>query len=295
MVTVDARGRIVVGTDWSGSAQVAVDWAAGTAAERGGKLLIVWAVPELSGGRVSSSSVLTDDVLSSVRAEVGRRLAEERDRVGQRFPDLDVAAELVAGGPAEVLVEASKGADLVVVGARGWHSSLTAQVLGGVSDAVATHAHGLVAVVPETTRAGQTGPVVVGVVDVPEAVAAVRVAIAEAVARRVPLVALTAWDLGFVDVDVSELEADLALMLDTMMKPLVAGVAGLTVEKRVVLGRPADALLDASKRASMVVVGSRGHEGFLGLRLGSTSRAVLRASRCPVLVARLDQSQGLKA
>lgn len=287
MDTVDVRGRIVVGTDGSGSAQVAVDWAAGRAVQRGRSLLIVWAVPEMSpGGQLTTRGVLSPDVLSSARAEAGRRLENERERVLQRFPGLDVAAELVAGRPAEVLVQASKRAELVVVGARGRHSSLTAQVLGGVSDAVATHAHGLVAVVPETTHAGQTGPVVVGVVDVPEAVAAVRVAIAEAVARNVPLVALNAWDLGFVDINIGRLKADLTRMLDDILSPLLVGPPGLTVEKRVVLGRPADALLDASDGAVMVVVGSRGQEGFLGLRLGSTSRAVLRTSRCPVLVAR---------
>ena len=57
---------------------------------------------------------------------------------------------------------------------------------------------------------------------------------------------------------------------------------GLTAA--VVQGFPAKVLLDQSRGASMVLVGSRGLGGFMGLLLGSVSRAVAEHAQCPVMV-----------
>lgn len=57
------------------------------------------------------------------------------------------------------------------------------------------------------------------------------------------------------------------------------------VERRIRQGNAAQVLIDESKRASMVVVGSRGHGGFAGLLLGSVSSTVAERAQCPVLVS----------
>lgn len=49
-------------------------------------------------------------------------------------------------------------------------------------------------------------------------------------------------------------------------------------------GHPTFVLLDASKEAQMMVVGSRGLGGFTGLLLGSVSSACAEHAKCPVLV-----------
>ena len=54
-------------------------------------------------------------------------------------------------------------------------------------------------------------------------------------------------------------------------------------------GTASQVLLDAAKGAVLVVVGSRGHGGFVGMLLGSVSAALAEHSPCPVLVVHGDE------
>jgi nucleotide-binding universal stress UspA family protein len=48
--------------------------------------------------------------------------------------------------------------------------------------------------------------------------------------------------------------------------------------------RPAAALLEEARNADLLVVGSRGRGGFVGLLLGSVSQQVIQHAPCPVVV-----------
>ncbi|HVW34266.1 MAG TPA: universal stress protein [Acidimicrobiia bacterium] len=60
--------------------------------------------------------------------------------------------------------------------------------------------------------------------------------------------------------------------------------AGVEIERRVVAGSPAQALVHESKDAALLVVGSRGRSGVTGVLLGSVSRQVAQHASCPVVI-----------
>jgi nucleotide-binding universal stress UspA family protein len=58
----------------------------------------------------------------------------------------------------------------------------------------------------------------------------------------------------------------------------------VAVTVRAVSGIPAQELIEASRDADVLVVGSRGGGGFASLMMGSTSSQVVHHAHCPVLV-----------
>jgi nucleotide-binding universal stress UspA family protein len=60
----------------------------------------------------------------------------------------------------------------------------------------------------------------------------------------------------------------------------------VAVEPAVVHGSPASVLIDASRDADLLVVGTSGHGGFSGMLLGSVSQHCLHHAACPVAVIR---------
>ncbi|MEV0537966.1 universal stress protein [Kitasatospora sp. NPDC050463] len=58
------------------------------------------------------------------------------------------------------------------------------------------------------------------------------------------------------------------------------------IHQRVLLGNAAQGLLDAARRADLLVVGSRGYGGFARALLGSASQQCVQHAPCPVVVVR---------
>ncbi|WP_435206331.1 universal stress protein [Micromonospora sp. bgisy143] len=75
-------------------------------------------------------------------------------------------------------------------------------------------------------------------------------------------------------------------MVQGVATDLTERFPGLAVEVRLVAGGPGATMVEESRRAELVVVGSRGLGGFTGLLLGSVGAQVAAHAHCPVLVVR---------
>ncbi|SDZ42638.1 universal stress protein [Herbiconiux ginsengi] len=84
----------------------------------------------------------------------------------------------------------------------------------------------------------------------------------------------------------SEVDARVRELLIEETRAIRERHPGVAVEFQGVLGQPAEVLIEVSRRARMLVVGSRGRGGFAALMLGSVSEQCVRHAACPVLVVR---------
>lgn len=190
------------------------------------------------------------------------------------------------------LVDASKHAEMLVVGCRG-RGALARLLLGSVSAAMVAHAHCPVAVIHDedaSTHPSEQAPVLVGMDISPASDAAAAVAFDEASRRGVELIALHAWSdehlSKFPGFDWSATATDEGELLAQRLAGWQERYPDVTVRRVVVCDDVARQLLERSKSAQLVVVGSHGRGGFPGMLIGSVARAVVQSARVPVIVVR---------
>ncbi|MGY4101450.1 universal stress protein [Nocardia sp. R16R-3T] len=290
-----APAAVVVGTDGSGTAEPAVRWAAETAAHRGRRLHVVHAI-DTSAVRslLDSDHIMAPGVAEKMRGRGERILASAVRLAHELAPDLEVSTELTEANPAELLIALSERAHLVAIGATPGVGTLAH--IGSTLLAVASHGHGCIVVVHDTgtgQRLRDTGPVVVGVDGSPVGEAAIAAAFAEATERNAELVAIHAWsDLSegefageqYLEIPIVDLEVAEHALLAERLAGWQEKFPNVTVTRKVFATGPRRHLLDWSKAAQLIVVGSRGRGGFRGLLLGSTSNWLVQQAHCPIMV-----------
>lgn len=283
---------IVVGVDGSPDSGHALAWAAAEAYQRGVRLYVVhglW-LPMAAAPFAGTAVVPPPDELRAYGTQV---LDKARQRVKDEWPALDVDTLLVQRSPIEALLDVGRDAALTVVGSRGL-SDIGALLLGSVSGRVAARSKRPVVVVPRPPEPGD-GTIVVGVDGSAHGDAALRFALTEARLRSAEVLAVTAVQVRAVPVPVfdagSVAEATAqehrhaqGLAAEALARARAATGSRADVTVRVVSGSPADVLVDAGRRAGLVVVGSRGRGEVRSLLLGSTSHGVLHRAGRPVAV-----------
>jgi nucleotide-binding universal stress UspA family protein len=150
--TVEVDGGIVIGHDGSECAQEAMRWAAGLAGRAGLDLHVVRAWGMTSAPRPATWEPGYVPPLLDFEAAVRTELDSCVAAAGLD-PSVRVHTHAVHRQPAKGLIEAARGADMVVVGARG-RGGFSGLLLGSVSDQVVHHAPCPVTVV----RAGSGRP-----------------------------------------------------------------------------------------------------------------------------------------
>jgi nucleotide-binding universal stress UspA family protein len=130
------KQRIVVGVDGSSSSMAALRWAIRQAKLTGSSVDVVtaWWYPSAYGWAPVDDSVL------DLEGDAKRALTEALNKVSGLEPDIHVRPLVTEGHPADVLLRAAKGADLLVVGSRG-HGGFASAMLGSVSLNCVLHAH----------------------------------------------------------------------------------------------------------------------------------------------------------
>jgi nucleotide-binding universal stress UspA family protein len=140
------------------------------------------------------------------------------------------------------------------------------------------------------------GVIVVGVDSSDGAKAALRFALAEAKLRQASVSAVHVWQFGFYGaagtgafdpafgVDLSDVRAAAEAELEATVDAVVSSGSEVEVTRRVVEGTPGAVLVEQSRDAELLVVGSRGHGGFAGLLLGSVSQQCAQHAACPVVI-----------
>jgi nucleotide-binding universal stress UspA family protein len=140
--------------------------------------------------------------------------------------------------------------------------------------------------------------IVVGVDHSVGAKEALRFALDEARLRQATLRAVHAWQFGYVGAtgmegllpavggELRDFRDAAEAELDATLREAIPEAGDVKVERRVVEGAPAAVLVEESRDADLLVVGSRGHGGFAQLLLGSVSQQCAHHAECPVVIVR---------
>jgi nucleotide-binding universal stress UspA family protein len=142
---------IIVGVDGSGHSQRALERAMREAAAHQVPLTVI-TVDEAVRGYYTGMAIYPDD---QARTEDARKLAQaETDKVLASLAEprpASVTVKAVHGFVVDELIDATKDADMIVVGSRG-AGGFTRLMMGSVASQVAQHAHCPVLIVPPENR-----------------------------------------------------------------------------------------------------------------------------------------------
>lgn len=138
-------------------------------------------------------------------------------------------------------------------------------------------------------------PVVVGIDGSDSSLDALRTAQRMAVALGAPLRVVAAWryraagfglpPIGLVPVILDPSPKDEArAVMNRSLRAVFGDEAPAGVQTAIIEGSAAETLIDESRSADLLVVGSRGHGGFAGLLLGSVSAACAEHAHSSVLI-----------
>jgi nucleotide-binding universal stress UspA family protein len=291
---------LVVGADWSTESQRGVEWACSLAGPDDRIVLVhAWQLPVVAGYDMVLA-VDPGELEGSATAALEQLVAEIGD------PRLVPVLRQGHAGRALVAEADAEDAAMIVVGHSG--NSRVAMMLGSTANYVLHHTTRPVVVVrgwvmDEDAEVTPPRIVVVGVddhgldpddtgSDENPSVRAVRWACGLPGIERVRVV--HAWFLPALAIgvhaeiaaDTDEMDAAAQAEIDRVLAAAGPPPDGVELVSEPVRGTPGFALIEESRDADLVVLGSRGHGGFSELLLGSTTAEVSAHSHCPVAVVR---------
>jgi nucleotide-binding universal stress UspA family protein len=139
---------IVVGVDGSAHALRALEWAMREAAMRHTELTVLTVNPAMASPWTGRRLTMPGEAEAKVqsRQAIEKAVAQAAEEIGAQQP-VSVTISVFSGFPARSLIDASREADLVVIGSRG-AGGFEALLMGSISSQVVHHAACPVVVVP---------------------------------------------------------------------------------------------------------------------------------------------------
>lgn len=291
---------VVVGLDGSPESLAAADWAAREAVLRAAALRVVHAGEQQPHAYVPFAG----EAVPPPDADLSARLLREvTATLGYRHPGLEITAHQIAGQPARALSDAALEAELLVLGSRGLGRA-AGFLLGSVASAVVARAESPVVLVRAdsggvaenlpsaagtTARTVPHGDVVLGLDlhDPHDAVigfafdaASHRAAVLRVVHGWSPAPSKGPWNEWVERGPVTEAQQRLTHTL----RPWREKYPDVEVTDEAVVGQTNSHLADASRNASLVVVGRKNRRASLGPHIGPVTHAVLHHAVSPVAV-----------
>lgn len=293
MGTSAALSPVVVGVSGSPDSDHAVDWAADYASLTHHSLHLVHGTGFV-GVRPNAQDLLEAE---RVALEAGQMIVDAAlERAKQRHPDLDVTGAVDVGEPTSILVDEGHQAALLVVGSR--RSEAFRRLFGSVSLGVNRHATcPLVVVRPagDVARKALVEHVVLGVDGTASSRDAARFAFDYASVTGLPLLIVHgSWErlsrgssvLGLLGTQERGLTAEEELSIAETIAGLPEEYPDVEFRETHRTTDPAEALIEASGTAELVVVGTRELRGAKAVFLRSVSTALVEHAHCPVAVVR---------
>lgn len=309
---------VTVGLDGSPESRAAAEWAAREAKLRGLPLKVVHVrepVPE----PMAQAPLLGAETQQhwSERSDMGAPPAEgwgipreAADGIRMRHPGVEVVMEHLSGRPAEVLSGAARDAELLVLGSRGI-GGVGGFIVGSVGLAVVAHAERPVVLVRSGEQAADEHtmdpagvpsaaapfrPVVLGLDTANPDDALIGFAFEAALLRSTSLRVVHAWNeppyiaYGMPpDLEMNaRIAAEETAAVSEALRPWRQKYPAVDVVEDSLSGKAADHLVDASREASLVVVGRRVRRSPLGAHIGPVAHAVLHHATAPVAVVPHD-------
>ncbi|WP_018156768.1 universal stress protein [Demetria terragena] len=286
------EGAIVAAIDGQDHDAHVVAWAADEAVRQGRPLhiqeVIDLGISLMAGEGYLPMSALPADSVDGEHSAL--RAATEI--AAARAPDVPVTIASTPGSVTGVLVALSGHAHTMVLGGGG---APGAPFIGSTALSVAAHAKCPTVVIPDVAPS-PTGTVVVGVDGSAASRAAAAYAVAFAEKTHSTVRCLISWSVEVVDgavvtqPDTPEWrvveERHRAVVEDTLAQVRTRHPA-VEIDTVIYRGAASSLLVHEAREAQLLVIGSRGRGGFLGMLLGSTTKRVLKEATCPVAVVRI--------
>jgi nucleotide-binding universal stress UspA family protein len=270
-----SRHPVVVGVDGSKHAVRAALWASAEAVDRDAPLQLVYVIDTAA------------DNLDAALDDARLALDEAWTAVEETLVPVELGSEILRGDAAVALIEASRGAQLVCVGARGRHDGASGH-RGANAAIIAESAFCPVAIIRRRhgrrQRPGDRW--IVAILDEsPVSHGVLQTAVNEARCRDAPVLALTSWPSRLSQWRGTDGDRELRQKLDRYLQDSEDDDADVRICALPIPSDVSDLLAKTADVDQLVIVG-QDNPDLIAALVGSEARTLLRKTNCSVMVYR---------